>query len=165
MDILVTGTHIWYYYICKREVWLISHQITPDQENDNIALGKYFDQESYQREKKSLEVESNRIDIFHREDGKLVVGEVKKSSKYSESAKMQLAYYLLKLSENGIEAKGELKFPKEKVSLEVNLDESLKKELMMAVEEIQSIMESKTPPLPTKIRFCNNCGYVEFCWS
>ncbi|MEI7989320.1 MAG: Dna2/Cas4 domain-containing protein, partial [Chloroflexota bacterium] len=46
MDILVTGTHIWYYYICKREVWLISHQITPDQENDNIALGKYFDQES-----------------------------------------------------------------------------------------------------------------------
>lgn len=26
----VTGTLIWYYYICKREVWLMFHQIAPD---------------------------------------------------------------------------------------------------------------------------------------
>lgn len=165
MDIPITGTHIWYYFICKREVWLISHHITPDQDNDNIVLGRYFDQESYQREKKALEVESNRIDIFHQDNGKMVVGEVKKSSKYCESAKMQLAYYLLKLKENGVEAEGELRFPKEKTIHAVNLDEALEKQLLDVVIDIQAIIECELPPPPSQNRFCKNCAYAEFCWS
>lgn len=34
-----------------------------------------------------------------------MVGEVKKTSKYLESAKMQLAYYLLELKRHGLEGK------------------------------------------------------------
>jgi len=165
MDLIVTGTHIWYYCICRRQVWLISHQITPDQENENIVLGRYFDQESFQREKKSLEVESNRIDIFHSDNGKLVVGEVKKSSRFVESARMQLAYYLLKLKQNGVDAEGVLRFPKEKTSQEVKLDAVLERNLLEAVEEIRLIMAREMPPPPVLIGFCKNCAYAEFCWS
>ncbi len=165
MEFTVTGTHLWYYFICPREVWLISHQLTPDEDNDNIVLGRYIDQEAYAREKKSLEVEGNRLDIFHREDGRLVVGEVKKSSRYRESARMQLAYYLKKLKENGVEARGELRFPLEKQREDVILDGDTEAVLAGAVTEIQRIVQEEKPPLPQPIGFCKNCAYAEFCWS
>ena len=60
----ISGTHIWYYFICKRQVWLISHEITPDQENTNIKIGKHVENEHYKREKKYLFVNHNIIDVF-----------------------------------------------------------------------------------------------------
>lgn len=122
-DIHVSGTLIWYFYICHREVWLIGHQITPDQDNDNVSLGRFIQDYSYLRERKELQVGNSKMDVFHVSDGGLVVGEVKKSSKYSESARMQLAFYLAELKERGIEARGELRFPLEKGRELVVLDE------------------------------------------
>jgi len=29
----ITGTLIWYYYICPREVWLMAHELNPNQED------------------------------------------------------------------------------------------------------------------------------------
>jgi CRISPR-associated exonuclease Cas4 len=78
MEIKVSGTHLWYYTICKRQVWLISRQITPDQEDDNLLLGRYIDRESYRRLKRSLIVDNNKIDVFFHEEEKLVVAEVEK---------------------------------------------------------------------------------------
>lgn len=49
----VNGTHIWYYFICKREVWLIAHQIAADQEDDNLEIGRFISETSYQRQKKN----------------------------------------------------------------------------------------------------------------
>ena len=82
----VTGTLIWYYYICQREVWLIGHQITPDQSDSNISLGRYIHENSYDRERKELVIGHSKMDVFRVSNGELVVGEVKKSSKYSQSA-------------------------------------------------------------------------------
>jgi hypothetical protein len=39
-DFQVNGTLIWYYYICKRQVWLMAHALVPDQEDDNIRQGR-----------------------------------------------------------------------------------------------------------------------------
>jgi len=36
----VTGTLIWYYYICHREVWLMARRIEPSQENPFIEIGR-----------------------------------------------------------------------------------------------------------------------------
>jgi CRISPR-associated exonuclease Cas4 len=97
----VGGTLIWYYFICKRQVWLISHQLTPDQDDTNIAIGRLIDRTAYEREKKELVVGSSKMDIFSIIDGQLVIGEVKKSSRYRDSARMQLAFYLKELAERG----------------------------------------------------------------
>ncbi|SHK18580.1 protein of unknown function DUF83 [Caminicella sporogenes DSM 14501] len=51
-DVKVNGTLIWYYYICKREVWLMAHNLTPDQDNQYIDLGRFIHENSYMREKK-----------------------------------------------------------------------------------------------------------------
>jgi len=42
----ITGTLIWYYYICERECWLMAHQINPHQENallGNITISEVVD--------------------------------------------------------------------------------------------------------------------------
>ena len=165
MEIQVSGTHLWYYTICKRQVWLISRHIIPDQENDNLLLGRYIDRESYRRLRKSLIVDNNKIDIFFHEEERLVVAEVKKSSKAAESAKMQLSYYLLKLKEKGIEVEGELRFPTEKGKVRVKLDEALEEELRRMTKEIQAIIECEKAPLPLRIPYCKKCAYYEYCWS
>lgn len=164
-DIHINGTLIWYYYICPRETWLMSHQLVPDQDEGNVVLGKYIGENTYQREKREMEVGGSKIDVFHVEEGKMVVGEVKKSSKYRESAKMQLAFYLSELKERGVEAVGELRFPKEKLREEVVLDEPLVQELEKVKREILRIVYLPKPPEPRKINFCRNCAYAEFCWS
>lgn len=164
-EIRVSGTLIWYYYICHREVWLIGHQITPDQDNDNVSLGRFIQDYSYPRERKELQVGNSKMDVFHVSDGGLVVGEVKKSSKYIESARMQLAFYLAELKQRGIEARGELRFPQEKRRELVVLDEKTEAELDEVRRDILRILYLPGPPGPKKINFCKKCAYAEFCWA
>jgi len=164
-DLHVTGTLVWYYYICPREVWLMARHLTPDQDDPNIELGRFIGEDTYQRDKKEIAVGHIKLDILRKENGQLVVGEVKKSSKYGKSATMQLAFYLLELREKGIDAVGELLFPKEKKKVIVGLNDTLIAEIESARIEILKIIYRDTPPAPTKIGFCRNCAYAEFCWS
>ncbi len=163
-DLSINGTLIWYYYICPREVWLIAHQISADQDSDNVLVGRFIGETTYEREKKEIGVGGSKIDVFHIEDGKMVIGEVKKSSKFKESARMQLAFYLSELKERGIDACGELRFPKEKLREEIVLDEHTERELDKVRREILRIIYLEKPPPPQKIKYCKNCAYTEFCW-
>ena len=38
-EIHVNGTLIWYYFICQREVWLMGHQLNPDEDNAYLKSG------------------------------------------------------------------------------------------------------------------------------
>ncbi|TEB09030.1 CRISPR-associated protein Cas4 [Pelotomaculum propionicicum] len=164
-DLYVSGTLVWYYYICPREVWLISHQITPDQDDSNVSLGRFIQDYSYPRERKELAVGHSKMDVFKVGNGELIIGEVKKTSKYRQSARMQLAFYLDELKQRGVKAIGELRFPREKQREEVILDEETEKELDRTKREILRILYLPHPPIPVKIKFCKNCAYAEFCWS
>jgi len=164
-EVSVGGTLIWYYYICRRQVWLMGHQINPDEDHDNVSLGRFIQDHTYERERKELQVGHSKMDVFHISDDGLVIGEVKKSSRFKESARMQLAFYLSELKDRGIKARGELRFPKEKRREEVVLDEKLERELELAKKEILNILFLPAPPLPAKIRLCHKCAYAEFCWS
>jgi len=119
-EVSINGTLIWYYYICKREVWLMSRYIVPDQENANIDLGRFIHDEAYERQKKEINLGNIVLDIFRKEKGQLIIGEVKKTSRYEKSAMMQLAFYLKELKEHGVNASGELLFPKERKKLKLN---------------------------------------------
>jgi CRISPR-associated exonuclease Cas4 len=161
----VTGTLVWYYNICQREVWLMAHQITPDEDNPNIDLGRFIGEHTYQRDKKEISVGHIKLDILRKEKGRVVVGEVKKSSKFEHSATMQLAFYLLELRERGVEAVGELLFPKEKKKIRIELDDARAAELEKVRTDILRLIYQAAPPAPRKIGCCRNCAYAEFCWS
>ena len=77
---------------------------------------------------------------------------------------MQLAFYLKKLKEIGINASGELRFPKEKIREEIILDDNIENKLNEIEKDIEIILNSEKPLPPEKQKFCNNCAYAEFCW-
>ena len=161
----IYATLIWYYYICPREVWLMSRQLTPLQDNPFIDIGRYISEEAYKRERKEIRIENIVIDLLRKEGDNVVICEVKKSSRFEKSAKMQLAYYLLRLKRLGISATGELLFPKEKKKVSVTLTKEIEEELISAQKQIKSIIQMELPPPIRKIKFCSKCGYREFCWS
>ena len=161
----VTGTLVWYYYVCPRQVWLMGRHLTPDEEHPSIDLGRFIHEHSYEREKKELTVGHLKMDILKVVDGQLVIGEVKKSSRHTESARMQLLFYLDELSKLGINARGELRFPEERRREEVTLDDNARAELDRAKRDILRILYLDSPPPAKKGRFCKPCGYREFCWA
>lgn len=165
LEFNITGTHIWYYHCCSREVWLMIHQINPDEDDANLDLGRFIHEMTYLRDKrKEISLGNIRLDIVRQDKEGMVVGEVKKSSKYLQSARMQLAFYLLELQGQGIKAKGELLFPKEKKREEVILTQRLEKELLETVNGIRQIAVESRPPQARKISLCKNCAYAEYCW-
>lgn len=165
LDFNITGVHIWYYMICQRQVWLMSRQIEPDQEHETLMLGRLHDRTSYVREKKYLYFEGGVVDLFREQNGKLLISEVKKSSRFEKSARMQLLYYLYKLREIGVEAVGELRIPKEKKVFHIELNSDSEKEVINICQKIETIVSRQQPPPPKKGRFCRGCAYLEFCWS
>lgn len=164
-EVRIGGTLIWYYYICPRQVWLMSRGLYPAREHELLQLGKLIDQRSYENERKQVEFGDCKIDILRREEGAVVIGEVKKSSRASHAARMQLAYYLYQLEMVGVEAKGELLYPKERRRERVSLDEDVRAELEQAVKEITSIVTNSRIPDRKRIRYCRSCAYGDWCWS
>ena len=159
----INGTLIWYYYICPREVWLIGHGIEADQESDFLLLGKHIHEIFYKRQKKEFMIDNTiKIDIL---PSKKVIGEIKKSSKYLKSAKMQVAFYLYYLKQKGINIEGELLIPEERKKEKVKLTPNLEKELEETIKEIKKILKMDRPPQQKKIPYCKNCAYKEMCWS
>jgi CRISPR-associated exonuclease Cas4 len=163
----ITGTLIWYYFICKREVWLMAHEINPFEDDPFLEIGRIIHQESYKREKKEVEIEGMKFDLVKKEQSQenVVIAEIKKSSKFLDAVTMQLCFYLFNMENMGIAVEGELLFPKEKKRIEIKLDDERREKLKNAIEEIREIIKKEKPPPAQKIKFCKNCAHKEFCWS
>lgn len=161
----ITGTLIWYYYICPREVWLMSHQLEADQSDENMTWGRYLHEHAYAREKKELSFGHAKFDLVKKDDDQLVVVEVKKTNRYKKSATMQLLFYLYNLKQQGIIATGELRFPEQKQIVKVELNEVSERELLQSIAEIERIIGLDVPPPAQKHKFCGKCAYQELCWA
>lgn len=161
----VVGSLVQAYHICPRQAWLMSRQICPDEDNVYLQLGRLIGAQSYGRERKEVRLEHLNIDLVRRGGRDFVVGEVKKSSRAREAARMQLAFYLYELREMGIEAEGELLFPEERRRERLILDENLSRQVENLKARILALIGQDKAPLPEKIRFCGKCAYAEFCWA
>jgi CRISPR-associated exonuclease Cas4 len=164
-EFAVSGTYIWYYCICKREVWLMAHSIESNQDDDNIRLGNFIHENTYLRNEKEVQFGNSKFDIMKSSKGELIIGEIKKSSSYLQSSKMQLLFYLWQLHKCDIKATGELYFPEEKKKEKVVLTQEKISELEKVESEILDIVKLEKPPLLTKNKYCKSCAYSEFCWS
>jgi CRISPR-associated exonuclease Cas4 len=143
----------------------MSREIVPDQDHPYIEIGRIVDEESYDRDKKKINLGDIVLDIVRGKDEEIVIGEVKKSSKAIDSATLQLAFYLYKLKELGISCKGILLFPKERKRIKITLNTELESKLLNLFKEIEELINNVTPPNKEKIRFCTHCAYREFCWA
>lgn len=120
-DLKATGLQVQYLKVCERKLWLHSHQLGFEDEDDNVQQGKVLHDTSYQRQKSKEVLIENliRIDMMD----KHYVGEVKSSSKMGQGDKAQILYYLFVLEQMGIYRKGKIHYPKEKRVDEIELTE------------------------------------------
>lgn len=160
----VNGTLVWYYTICKRETWLIGHAVAPDQKDNRIMLGRHIHKHFFPREKaKEVLIDNTiKIDLVR---GKRIVVEIKKSSKFLDSAKSQLLFYLYYLKhKKGVVMEGEVSIPDEKKRVLVKLSEESEKGIERMIYEIEELLKQDKPPKPEWIKYCKTCGYKEMCW-
>lgn len=143
----------------------MAHELIPDQDNSFLELGRIIEENFYKRESKYYQVENMKLDLVRKEKEYLLIGEVKKSSRYEKSMVMQLVFYLKKLKEFGLNVIGEVLIPKERKIIRVELNEDYEKELEKSINDIKSIIQLEKPPKLEKNKFCKNCAYREFCWS
>ncbi|MBU1297796.1 MAG: CRISPR-associated protein Cas4 [Bacteroidetes bacterium] len=160
----ITGTHLNYYYVCKRELWLFSRGLQMEHTSDLVYIGKVIDENSYAREEKGIDIDGViNIDWIDTKTG--VIHEVKKSDSVEKAHEMQVLYYIWYLKQKGVEGiTGEIDYPVLKQKTKVELTIEKEAELLKALEEIEQIVALHEPPPRINKRFCKTCSYFELCW-
>ncbi len=165
MSTEIPGTLVWYYAICPREAWLLAHEMEPEKDFELLAEGRLNQEAHYRRATKELSLPGMRLDQVRREGDRLIVSEVKKTSRFLPATRLQLGYYLWRLHGEEIEASGEILVPEERKREVVELTPELLEEVEGTVARINALIEESVPPKAERIPFCKRCAYAEFCWS
>ncbi len=161
----LTGTHINYYFVCHRKLWLFARGINMEHTSDTVLLGKLIDESSYERKEKDIDIDDTiRIDWIDEKSG--ILHEVKKSDKKEDAHTWQVRYYLWYLKQKGVTGlKGQIDYPKLKQNVEVELRAEHEAKLIELIKDIQTIIALEKPPGRINKKFCKTCSYFELCWG
>ncbi|MBP2639594.1 MAG: CRISPR-associated exonuclease, Cas4 family [Firmicutes bacterium] len=159
----INGTMVSYYFVCKRKLWYLCHNIRMEQENENVKIGKILDESSYRQEEKHVMID-NLINIdFIKKTG--VLHEIKKSKKMENVEIWQVKYYLYYLHQKGLSGiKGKIDYPLLRQTMDVDLTTEDEQVIENMLTEIQGIAEGPIPAIPAKLRICKSCAYYDLCY-
>jgi CRISPR-associated exonuclease Cas4 len=162
----LTATHINYFFICRRKLWLFSNGINMEHTSQAVAEGKLIGETTYpQRPEKYTEVEiaGSKIDFY---DAKAkVVHEIKKSDKMETAHQWQVKFYIWLLEQNGIDgATGILEYPSLREKTEVLLTGDDRATLVNTVKEIEALVQKEECPARINAKICKSCSYHDFCY-
>lgn len=158
----ITATQLNYYFVCKRKLWLFSHQINMEQNSELVELGKLLHENTYKREKKEIQIGPIKID-FMGKDG--VIHEIKKTPSVEKAHIWQVKYYIWYLKKLGVEnLRGEIDYPKLKKRTEVDLSTEDEKEIENILQKIGEIITAEEVPLVLNKGICKKCSYFELCY-
>lgn len=160
----IIGTHINYYFVCKRKLWLFSRGIHMEQNNDRVSLGRIVDEKSYSKEEKHIAIDS-RIVIDYIDKKKKILHEIKLTNAMEEAHLWQMRYYLFILEEHGIyHFTGEINYPTIKQKSKVTFDDNSRLEMVKIIEDSCTVVNNKMIPNKIEFKFCKKCAYFELCW-
>jgi len=117
------------------------------QDDELLEMGRLINENAYARDMRKIILDNIEIDLINGKEGNILIGEVKKSSKSEESARLQLLFYMYELKKRGISVNGVLLFPKEKSGFNVELGEE---EIELLDQLIASILDTINKPYPPK---------------
>lgn len=163
MDKRITGVMLYYYKVCHRKLWYFYNEIQMEDTNDDVAIGKILDEQTYKRDNKHINID-NVINIdFIRSKG--VLHEIKKSKKIEEASILQVKYYLYYLKKRGVDnIKGKIDYPLLKQTIEVELKQNDIDEIEKILVDIKNIVSKEYPPIIDKKKICKACAYYELCF-
>jgi CRISPR-associated exonuclease Cas4 len=187
-----TGTQMNYYFVCKRKLWLFSHNVEFESESDLVYLGRLLHEQSYRRKFKEIQLDRIKIDFL--EQGKsttseaatgeertdnswierqenqsplIVIHEVKRSRSMHDAHLFQLLYYIYYLQKNyGVNAvSGVLHYPLLKTNVPVQLTGERARRIENVLNDISQTISLPRPPSAVWVKACRSCAYSEMCWG
>ena len=162
----LTATHINYYHICHRKLWLFANGMNMEHHSEMVADGKLLHETSYpQRAEKYSEIEigGSKIDFYDAKNK--LIHEIKRSDKMEAAHEWQVKYYILLLEQNGMEGvTGMLEYPKLRETKNISLTEADRVYLGQVIRQIAVISESEECPPLLHARICKSCSYFDFCY-
>ena len=133
-----------------------------EEENENVQIGKYLDESSYEKERKHISI-NDEINIdFVKKSG--VIHEIKKSRKIEEASIWQVKYYLYYLRLREVEIReAKIDYPLLKKVVDVGLDNSDILTIEAILIEIRKLYRTDRPPKISLNRKCKKCAYCDLC--
>ena len=162
----ITGTHINYYFICHRKLWLFANGIQMEHTSDLVYEGKLIHESTYpQRSEKYEEVQIGGIKVDFYDTKNKVIHEIKKSDKIETAHEWQLKYYIYVFLQAGIDGvTGILEYPKLRKTDEVFLSTKDIEEIKFYENEIERIIALVKVPDVIDNKICKRCSYYDFCY-
>lgn len=187
-----TGTQINYYFVCKRKLWLFSHNLELETESDLVHLGRLLHEQGYKRKLKEVSVDRIKVDFLERKEARaasdtadeegapeveiqkstgapssIVIHEIKRSRSMHDAHVFQLLYYIyyLKMNYNANVSSGMLHYPLLKTNVPVDLTEQRVKQVEDVMTDIKRTISLPNPPAAVWIKPCKSCAYREMCWG
>ena len=171
----ITATHINYYHICHRKLWLFANGINMEHTSDVVYDGKLLHQTSYpQRAEKYTEIDMSattkdgvqlfgKIDFYDAKEK--IIHEVKRSDKVEEAHEWQVKFYIWLLELNDIPGvHATLEYPKLRQTGDVWLTEPDRAYLKEVIHKINVLQESEICPPRINSKICRSCSYYELCY-
>lgn len=163
----ITPTHINYYHLCHRKLWLFATGIQMEHTSELVFEGKLTGELSYpDRSQRYSELDLGHAKLDYYDAANRVVHEVKHSNKVEKAHIAQVKYYLYLLVQRGIESpSGILEYPRLRQRQEVPWQEEDKYEIEAWLEEIKNILSQPLPPPVINKPICKKCSYYDFCYT
>ena len=162
----ISATHLSYYHLCHRKLWLFHRTIKMEHTSDYVGEGKLIEEQSYaRRPSRWRELNLGFLKIDHFDPKEKLVREVKKSPKLEHAHVAQVQYYLYTLEQAGITAvHGLIEYPKQRHTVEVQLTDAIRKDIQGWEAEIKRIVTLEHCPELVKKTYCGKCAYRDFCF-
>ncbi len=163
----ITGTHINYYFICKRKLWLFVNGIHMEQNSELVYEGKLIHETTYpQRSEKYEEVQIGGIKVDFYDTKNKIIHELKKSNKIETAHEWQLKYYIYIFEKAGMSGvSGVLEYPKLRKTTKIYLSDIDRERIVEIENEIEKIINSEICPDIINSKICKRCSYYDFCYS
>lgn len=142
----------------------MGHAIEPWRDHERLNLGRLLHATAYPRARHEVSLPGMKVDLIEGKTGTLVAAEVKLSRGAAHAHRLQLAYYLMRLEDEGIQATGELRYPRERQVERLTLTPELRAEVERVLHGLQDLLSRPTPPPAKRIPYCGSCAYYAFCW-
>jgi len=162
----ITGTHINYYLICHRKLWLFANGIHMEQNSELVDEGRLIHETAYpKRAEKYQEIAMEGIKIDFYDPNSNTIHEIKKGKSMEMAHEWQLKYYTYVLKKNGVEnPKGILEYPELRQKKEVNLEKDDEENIETMLSSIEGIIQQDNIPEKIHQKQCKKCSYYDFCY-
>ncbi len=158
----ITGIMIYYYFVCKRKLWLSSKNIDMEEENEDVSIGKFIDENTYEKSRKHIMINGEiNLDFIEKDR---TIHEIKKSRKIEEASIWQVKYYLYYLKKLGVDnLKAKIDYPLLKEVIKVELSQEDEDKLEEIISDITQIISKNIPPKFTEKKICSKCAFEDIC--